>query len=237
MPESLRTLDSANPSSASNSWWLRSPGSGNGYAAYVAGDGTVGAAGSDVCTNAFGVRPAFYLNPSSVLFTSAATGGKHSNGRGADALFTVDINAGNEWKATLADSAHSGFTAAFVSTSNDAMTISYKNAQTGAGEYISAIITDSAGSTIKSYGRIAAATAANGSVTVNLRDKLTGSDKLYVFNEQYHDDNATDYASALIPIVPQKPALTVTAKDQDYVYNASIQGPGDVAYADPADIA
>ena len=36
---------------------------------------------------------------------------------------------------------------------------------------------------------------------------------------------------------PVKPTLTITAKDQNYAYNGQIQGEGDTAYEDPAEIA
>ena len=43
----------------------------------------------------------------------------------------------------------------------------------------------------------------------------------------------TFYGTYSIP----KPTLTITARDLTYTYNGEIQGPGDAAYADPAEIA
>ena len=71
-------------------WWLRSPGANYNYAAIVDGYGDLGHGGhfvnyggSQVDLYELGVRPAFYVNPESVLFTSAAAGGKSSGFVGA----------------------------------------------------------------------------------------------------------------------------------------------------------
>ena len=58
----------ANDATPQYCWWLRSPGNGDGIAAFVDGDGNVHDYGFNV--EPFGVRPAFYLNLSSVIFTS-----------------------------------------------------------------------------------------------------------------------------------------------------------------------
>ena len=62
---------------ASDHWWLRSPGDSGYSAALVYGSGYVNNHGIPVYFE-YGVRPAFNLNLSSVLFTSAAAGGKSS---------------------------------------------------------------------------------------------------------------------------------------------------------------
>ena len=72
---SLRQLDTTNTGWAIYRWWLRSPGYYVDHAAYVSGNGNVDSYGGFV-PSVYGVRPAFYLNLDSVLFTSAATGGK-----------------------------------------------------------------------------------------------------------------------------------------------------------------
>ena len=79
-------------------WWLRSPGSGAYYAAGVAGNGDVDSAGVLGDDEDRAVRPAFHLDLNSVLFTSAAAGGKAGDGLNAVADYD-----GNEWKLTLLD--------------------------------------------------------------------------------------------------------------------------------------
>ncbi|MBR0091877.1 MAG: hypothetical protein IJP92_09275, partial [Lachnospiraceae bacterium] len=59
---------------ANNYWCLRSPGDDDGRAAYVSIAGFVHDDGNGV-GDVDGVRPAFYLNLNSVLFSSAAAGG------------------------------------------------------------------------------------------------------------------------------------------------------------------
>ena len=94
----------------------------------------------------FAVRPAFNLNLSSVLFTSAATGGKPDGG-----LTAVDAYTGNEWKLTLLDRDRN-FTVSGESWNENTLTFSYSNAQTGTNEYISAVIEENG--EITYYGRI-----------------------------------------------------------------------------------
>lgn len=53
-------------------WWLRSPGSGEYYAAYVAWDGTVQLQGQCVNINDYGIRPSLYL-PVNGGYTYAGT--------------------------------------------------------------------------------------------------------------------------------------------------------------------
>ena len=57
-------------------WWLRTPGH-TGRAALVGDDGTLFMKGWFV-NNIYGIRPAFCLDQSKVLFTSAANDGKVS---------------------------------------------------------------------------------------------------------------------------------------------------------------
>ncbi len=233
---SLRIVDPEHQSWATSFWWLRSPGDSDDSAAVVSGDGDVYHNGYGV-DDTYGVRPAFELNLQSVLFTSAAAGGKSSGDEGADALAEVGTNSGNEWKVTLHDSTHSNFAVSSVTGDSSAVTISYSGAVTGDNEFISAVITNSVG-VIKYYGRIAAVSNEAGSVTINLSGKLGESDQLFVFNEQCNGDKATDYAGELREIqIPEKPKLTITVKDQTYEYNGKLQGEEDVAYADPAEIA
>lgn len=93
-------------------WWLRSPGDLDHRAAGVSVDGGVGRYGHSVRIAYNAVRPAFNLDLTSVLFTSAAVGGKipaassggNQGGEAADAIFEIGDYDGSEWKLTLLDS-------------------------------------------------------------------------------------------------------------------------------------
>ena len=50
-------------------------------------------------------------------------------------------------------------------------------------------------------------------------------------------DTIEEYAFIITNKLPDKPVLTITAKDQTFAYNGKMQGPGDVVYEDPAEIA
>ena len=198
----LRALDPAHPNWVTSSWWLRSPGSETFYVAIVSSDGSVQYSGVSIRkkNNHLTVRPAFNLNLNSVLFASAAVGGKPDGG-----LTAVPEYSGNEWKLTLLDSSRS-----FAVTKKtadaapyDTVTLHYDGATTGISEYISAIIADSSGA--RYYGRVAQPTAESGTVEIKIPSDLApGSYTLKVFSEQYNGGYNTDYASKFTDI-----ALTV----------------------------
>ncbi|MBR5640675.1 MAG: S-layer homology domain-containing protein, partial [Firmicutes bacterium] len=199
--QDLRNLRKDGEDLAMYYWWLRSPGSSKFCAATVLSYGDIDSMGyGSGCK--YGVRPAFNIDLRSVLFTSAAEGGKSSAAVGSDALTAVSTYSGNEWKLTLLDGSRSNFTASFGGRSGDVWTIQYSNAKSGTGEYISAVIKDSNGA-IKYYGNLGAAeSGTDRTVTVNVAGKLGDGDTLWVFNEQCNGDKKTDYASDLIKIVP-----------------------------------
>ena len=187
---------------ASDFWWLRSPGDRDYDVAYVFLDGTVHCAGFFVrSTN--GVRPAFDLNLQSIIFTSAASGGKSSGAVGADALQAVgDSASSTEWKLTIADSARNGFSASRTDsntlTAGGTAEITYSGAQTGTNEYVSVIITD-ANDTVLYYGNIASCeTSDTGIASINIPAGAPAGSKLYVFQEKCNGNNKTDYSSDLI---------------------------------------
>ena len=74
----LRALEPAHPNWVTTAWWLRSPGSNKYHLAVVTSDGSVQYSGHTILifNNHRTVRPAFKLNMNSVLFASAAVGGK-----------------------------------------------------------------------------------------------------------------------------------------------------------------
>ena len=194
-------------------WWLRSPGSQANDAASVLLTGIVYSRGSYVAMDSVAVRPAFHLDLNSVLFTSAAAGGKSSGAAGADALTSVSDYAGNEWKLTLLDSGRNGFAANVNGQTNasavagGSVQITYSGAQTGDNEYVSALLCDSSGNVLY-YGNIAQ-NSANGTAELNIPAGLAaGSYSLKVFSEQYNGDYKTDYASTL-----QEISLNVLSKE------------------------
>lgn len=190
---------------AADYWWLRSPGYFDIIAAYVKDGGGVFYTGGSVVDTGIAVRPAFNLNLNSVLFTSAAVGGKSSGAVGADVLQPVSEYAGNEWKLTLLDGNRS-FTASTSSAttqvqgySNWTVDVEYSSAQTGSNEYVSAMIVDGSGSVLY-YGRVAQ-NRVSGTANITIPSGLTpGSYTLKVFSEQYNGDKKTDYASAFADI-------------------------------------
>ena len=197
--EDLRVVDPEHPGWASSYWWLRSPDE-DYSTAFVAGRGEVRYYGGYSTSKEFGVRPAFDLNLDSVLFASAAVGGKPEGG-----LTPISEYSGNEWKLTLLDSSRNfAVTEKAVSGApDDTVTLHYTGATTGINEYISAIIADNSGT--QYYSRVAQPTAENGTVEIKIPSDLApGSYTLKVFSEQYNGDYNTDYASNFTDI-----ALTV----------------------------
>ena len=198
----LRALDPAHPNWVTSSWYLRSPGSKTFYVAIVSSDGSVQYSGVSVRkkNNHRTVRPAFNLNLNSVLFASAAVGGKPEGG-----LTPISEYSGNEWKLTLLDSSRSFAVTEKTADAapDDTVTLHYTGATTGINEYISAIIADNSGT--QYYSRVAQPTAESGTVEIKIpSDIAPGIYTLKVFSEQYNGDYNTDYASNFTDI-----ALTV----------------------------
>ena len=197
----LRVADPEHPDWASSFWWLRSPSELSNAAAYVEGNGNIQYHGLYDFRSEYGVRPAFNLNSDSVLFASAAVGGKPEGG-----LTEVSEYTGNEWKLTLRDSSRS-----FSVTSNKTVTaapggtveITYTGTETGGNEYVSVLLCDS-NDNVLYYGKIAQ-NSASGTASIAIPGDLApGSYNLKVFSEQCNGDYNTDYASNFTDI-----ALTV----------------------------
>ena len=195
----LRIADKEHTKWASSYWWLRSPGTSAYVVAVVKGNGSVSCAGHSLGTE-IGVRPAFNLNLNSVLFASAAVGGKPDGG-----LTPIPEYSGNEWKLTLLDnSSNFAVTEKAVSAApDDTVALHYTGASAWPNEYISAIIADSSGA--QYYGRITRPAMGNGTVEIKIPSDLAPGDyTMKVFSEQYNGDYNTDYASNFTDI-----ALTV----------------------------
>lgn len=217
LDQTLRSLDPEHADWISGWWWLRTPGEKDHTVDCVKGNGSIDHYGSPVGESGYTgddyyvpyrapmqVRPAFYLKLDSVLFTSAAEGGKPF-GEEEGILQPVGTNANNEWKLTLKDSSHSGFTARRISEcrKDGSFDIEYSGAATGDKEWISAIIVSGDGTEnekITYYGRIKnciASSDASGTISINLRNIISNDDIFYLFNEEYNGDKATDFASEL----------------------------------------
>ena len=194
----LRALNPAHPNWVTTAWWLRSPGSNKYNVAVVRSDGSVEYSGYTmlIFNNHRTVRPAFNLNLNSVLFASAAVGGKPDGG-----LTPIPEYSGNEWKLTLLDSRRNfAVTEKTVSAApDDTVTLNYKGATTGKNEYISVILADNNGA--QYYGRVAQPTAESGTVEIKIPSDIAPGDyTMKVFSEQYNGDCKTDLASAFADV-------------------------------------
>ena len=215
----LRALEPAHPNWVTSSWWLRSPGSETYYVAIVSSDGSVQYSGVTIrkYNNHRTVRPAFNLNLNSVLFASAAVGGKPDGG-----LTEVPEYTGNEWKLTLKDS-NRNFAVTETTVSGDpgdTVTLHYTGATTGTNEHISVILADNSGA--QYYGRVAQPTVESGTVEIKIpSDIAPGSYTLKAFSEQCNGEKKTDYASNFtdISLTVEKQAdeqFTLTRGDTYY---------------------
>ena len=225
----------ANYGSSAGGWWLRSPLAGTtNLAGLVDGNGDVN---SNRVDRGWAARPAFNLNLNSVLFTSAAVGGKSSGAVGADAIFEIGAYTGSEWKLTLLDSSRN-FSISDAKIEESKIDFSYSNAQTGTNEYISVVIEDNGA--ITHYGRIlqldGTTGSASGTASLTLPAGVTLDDdtKLYVFNEQYNggendDTKRTDYGSKLIEVDITAPTLTADTATRDSETSAAVKFTSDEA--------
>ena len=207
----LRVVDPEHPGWASSYWWLRSPDEDDSTA-YVAGRGEVRYYGGYSTSKEFGVRPAFDLNLDSVLFASAAVGGKPDGG-----LTEVPEYSGSEWKLTLLDSSRSFAVTEKTADAapDDTVTLNYSGATIGKNEYISVIIADNNGA--QYYGRVAQPTAESGTVEIKIPSDIAPGDyTMKVFNEQYNGDCKTDLASAFADVT-----LTVESQPDEQFTLAS----------------
>ena len=205
----LRALEPAHPNWVTTAWWLRSPGSDKYHLAVVRSDGSVQYSGHTILifNNHRTVRPAFNLNLNSVLFASAAVGGKPDGG-----LTEVSEYSGNEWKLTLLDSRRNFAVTEKTADGypNDTIMLNYSGATIGKNEYISVILADNNGA--QYYGRVAQPTAESGTVEIKIPSDIAPGDyTLKVFNEQYNGDYNTDYASNFTDI-----ALTIENRPEQF---------------------
>jgi uncharacterized repeat protein (TIGR02543 family) len=160
-----------------------------------------------VTTSVNAIRPAFKLDLSSVIFTSAAAGGKSSVSVSDDLTAATPLTGAV--KLTLKDPSLT--LASVTPTAISGRRISFDYTGAAASETLSAAVLNSAGA-LRYYGKLEAATSANGAgITVTLPIDFAPADKLNIFVEQCNEDYYTDYASAMkqIPVeFPAAPAVS-----------------------------
>lgn len=162
-------------------------------------------------SNTSQARGASNIDTKSLLFISAAVGGKPNT------LQPVSATATKEWKLTLKDSSQTVTVTTVVVDAKDVATITYN--KIGAGTKLSAIVTDKTGKTIKSYGKIATITNTdldNQKVTVQLpNDFFSQEYKLKVLTEIDNGDKKTDFASETVDVNVVEPEKRKVSYDSN----------------------
>ncbi len=232
--------------SPQGNWWLRSPSASNAdNAGVIFGNGSVK---TRSCSNINAARPAFNIDMSKILFTSASIDGKSSGKVGAGALDIVTEDDVPAWKLTVKDESRE-----FKAERKDVgkkvkpgsnIKISYSGAKTGSNEYVSAVLCDSKANNVLYYGRLVKGKASGETDITIPSDLKDGTYILMVFSEQYNGDRYTDYASKMsdISIVVETPksklpqtitASNFTKKVGDAAFNigAKTNGDGKLTYS------
>lgn len=219
-------------------WWLRSPGTNTKKVACVSYGGNVVSAdytGEGWNVNIInGVRPAFNLNLSSVLFSSASGLDKPQY-----LALTGNAPTNNTWKLTLIDTADNSFAAALPAsgTAGGLVEVSVTTAGAGAVTYnqTSAMLVDES-NTVVAYGKIGGIDA-NNKVFALPNTIAAGNYILKVFPEQVNGGNLTDYAgqvvsqsitiAAAVPTVfsvTVSPSTTSVQKGNTENFSAAVNG-------------
>jgi hypothetical protein len=165
----------------------------------------------NLITNSFAVRPAFNLNLSSVLFTSAASADSGKNSAVPGELKPVSALSGAiKFTVETADASFLSIvctdTVERVVEAGDTVSIVYTGAQTGANKFVSCVIEDSGG--ILFYGKMINSAAGTINFVIPAAEYLPdGAYTIKLFNEECNGDNETDFASvpALIPLTVYNP--------------------------------
>ena len=186
-------------------WWLRSPYTLGGDSGdtingvgYIDSTGGLNVAFAD--RDDLGACPAFQLTRASVLFKSAAEGGKSSAEAGSGEYGRFLNGSRTDRKFTLLDTSRARFDASLTATSvarGGELAVSYSNAKTGENDYVSAMIKDAGGNTLY-YASLTPDSSGSGTWSMTLPDDLAnGSCALTVFSEQQNGDKKSDYASPM----------------------------------------
>ena len=167
LPVAVRIFDSH--------WWLRSPGGKPDIGAFVMGHGHVIKDSGAHVDYWYAVRPAFNLDLSSVVFTSANPD--------STVKFTVE-DAGAAAPHLTPDETTNG---------TSSVGFAYEGAETGANRYISCALEQ--GGDIKYYGKLANLIYGSGDFTIPLSGVADGTYDLKIFCERANGENETDFVS------------------------------------------
>ncbi len=146
-------------------------------------------------------RPAFNIASDSILLTSMVDSGKSADGT-ETGLTAVEKQTADVQKLTVIDqdrnfNANLNFIS-LSTTYGGNISLNYSGAYTGENEYLSAVLTEE-NNNVLYYGRLKNLTSQDdttGKITISLPSGLSdGKYTLKIFNEQYHADYTTDYAS------------------------------------------
>lgn len=173
-----------------------------------------------VTSGDFAARPAFNLDKSKVLFSSAAKGGKLSGETGVTGLKENASSDTEQWKLTLLDESLS-LKLGKASLKGNTLSIPYSGASIGKNRYVSGIVKNSKGK-ITYYGRLAS--ASEGTIEIDTFSvRIGSSDTLYLFTEECNGDCLTDYAGKLKEV-------TWSTSNATNAYDQETRVPLDVVY-------
>lgn len=178
-----------------NYFWLRSPTyPSSGLVGYPDG----GHYGHGNVHDADAARPAFNLDLSYVLFTSAASGasGKSAASAGSG-LFSTTAPTGAVKFTVKSASQELDVTATEVqATQNGAtLTFGYTDATTGTNQYVSCVLLNGSNE-VAYYGKLADSSSdASGDLSIPLAGVANGTYTLRIFSEEANGDNYTDFCS------------------------------------------
>ena len=206
-------------------WWLRTgmpsyEGQVFAHAAYVKNGTVIGSDYGEPVQYRYGSRPAFNLNISDVLFTSAASepppGGWNLNPKGGKdvplgVLSAVTAPSAGPVKFTVLENSLDLTSVTNISVNDKTVTFDYTGAASEHDQFLwkrivtlSAIVVDGAGA-LKYYGQLAENMPTNGSGSVTLPEDFAATDKLQVFVEEItidrqHKYGYTDFAGTPVTI-------------------------------------
>lgn len=173
-------------------WWLRSPGFGDDEEDYVDYNGIYDCDAKVSSVN-YSVRPALNLASFSILFLSAATGGKSTVAVGSG--FVLADYTGHDYKVTIKDSSLSKPTVT-LKINNEKLDGTFSGASTGAKKYLSVWLLDADRKSVN-YAKLANCSSAGfGNFSaLSFANVPDGKYILQFFSEEANGDYLSDYAS------------------------------------------
>ncbi len=204
-------------------YWLRSPTLYNESAAQMGHhDGSTTDSG-DVILDEIFARPAFSLDLSSVLFTSAASERGKSAVEVNDSLISMDeIDNSSTVKFTMKDDSQT-LTVDVTEQVSETLEFSYSGATIGENQYVSCVLTDS-DDNVKYYAKLVGCSdsnAADGNLYISLANVTEGTYTLKIFSEQANGNSYTDFCS--------EPVTAMLAVDENAVGTVSNFGDDDTS--------